>query len=208
MSIRVMSRVWKLEDDLTSTEKLVLLKFADCCHPDGRNAFPKQKRIAAECRLTGRTVRDTIKSLLAKGYLSLQAERTHKLPATYQVVFPREERASALRADRISALGAVAGEPEGNVDPVEGNVDPLRGEIASAAYKEVPVSYPSINRTDLPPQNSRRSVPSETENQNPETESEDKHQHHCCSECSWQGVTAFEATRHYRATRHQIRVSA
>lgn len=67
MSIRVMSMVWN--KNLTSTEKLVLLYYADRASDDGSSIFPSVKTVAINTGLCERTIQATTNKLIRKGYL-------------------------------------------------------------------------------------------------------------------------------------------
>ncbi len=68
MSIRVMSLVWNTE--LSSTEKLVLLYYADRAADDGSKIFPGVKTVARNTGLSERTVQYTTKKMIKNGYLT------------------------------------------------------------------------------------------------------------------------------------------
>jgi len=70
MSIRVMSMVWTTK--LPSTEKLVLLYYADRAADDGSSIFPAVKTVARSTGLCERTVQQTTKKLIKSGYLILE----------------------------------------------------------------------------------------------------------------------------------------
>jgi hypothetical protein len=61
MSIKLMSAVWE-RDDLTSTQKLVLLALADWANDEGL-CWPSIDRVALKASLTSRGVQKTIRSL-------------------------------------------------------------------------------------------------------------------------------------------------
>jgi hypothetical protein len=61
MSIKLMSAVWE-RDDLTSTQKLVLLALADWANDEGL-CWPSIDRVAVKASLTSRGVQKTIRSL-------------------------------------------------------------------------------------------------------------------------------------------------
>jgi hypothetical protein len=68
MSLKAM--VWAWEQDVTSTECLVLLALADHANDEGR-CWPGQKGLGAKCKVSRETVNRAIKSLEAKGKLTL-----------------------------------------------------------------------------------------------------------------------------------------
>ena len=61
MSIKLMSAVWE-RDDLTSTQKLVLLALADWANDEGL-CWPSVDRVALKASLTSRGVQKTIRAL-------------------------------------------------------------------------------------------------------------------------------------------------
>ena len=61
MSIKLMSAVWE-RDDLTSTQKLVLLALADWANDEGL-CWPSIDRVAVKASLTSRGVQKTIRAL-------------------------------------------------------------------------------------------------------------------------------------------------
>jgi len=64
--------IWAWEvDGLTSTTKLVLLSLAQHANEDGAHAFPSVATIAAECRLSERSVQGALKALEAEGYITV-----------------------------------------------------------------------------------------------------------------------------------------
>ncbi len=67
MSIRIMSMVWNTK--LSSTEKLVLLYYADRAADDGSKIFPGVKTVARNTGLSERTVQYTTKKMIKDGYL-------------------------------------------------------------------------------------------------------------------------------------------
>jgi len=85
MSVHISSPVWRLR--LPATEKLILLKLADCADDDGTNAFPSVGRVAEECGIHPRTVQKILRHLKATGLISIQAEHdgSRHFPTTYQI---------------------------------------------------------------------------------------------------------------------------
>ena len=61
MSIKVMSLVW--DTDFSATEKLVLLKLADCGNDEGESIYPSVLLIAQQTGLSERSIRYTLKQL-------------------------------------------------------------------------------------------------------------------------------------------------
>ena len=69
MSIHVTSLIWKAS--FPATQKLVLLKMADCANDDGTYIYPAVDRIAQECGLSVRTIQYTLRNLTTQGDISL-----------------------------------------------------------------------------------------------------------------------------------------
>jgi hypothetical protein len=67
MSIKIMTAVWDRED-LSSTQKLVLLALADWANDDGL-CWPSINRLAIKASLTSRAVQKTIRSLEDAGFI-------------------------------------------------------------------------------------------------------------------------------------------
>lgn len=68
MSVKVMGQVWDIQD-LTSSEKLVLLAYADHAHHDGTGIWPAVMTVARKASLSERTVQRVTRELEEKGYL-------------------------------------------------------------------------------------------------------------------------------------------
>jgi hypothetical protein len=73
MSVKIMSLVWDTKRYFTSSQKLVLLKLADCAADDGSHAYPSHSTIAEECSLSKRGVINVLEALYDSGILSKQA---------------------------------------------------------------------------------------------------------------------------------------
>lgn len=67
MSIALMTEAWKLQD-LSSTQKLVLLSLADNANDQGE-CYPSMAQVSRRTCLSERAVRDAIRSLEAMGYV-------------------------------------------------------------------------------------------------------------------------------------------
>lgn len=94
MSLLVTAMVWRAR--LPSTQKLVALRLADFAWDDGGRIFPGNARVARECGLTVRAVRDALRALESAGLLVLMAQER---PGQHM---PREYRFS------LDALAALA----------------------------------------------------------------------------------------------------
>ena len=68
MSVRVQSAVWE-HSRATGNALLVLLKIADNCDDDGRNAWPSLPNLARYCRCSVSTVQRSIRELESLGEL-------------------------------------------------------------------------------------------------------------------------------------------
>jgi len=67
MSVKVMGRVW--DSDLRSTEKFVLLAYADHASHDGTNIFPAIESMVEKTGFSERTVQSATRELEGKGWL-------------------------------------------------------------------------------------------------------------------------------------------
>ncbi len=85
-----MQRVWWTYG-LSSTDKLVLLKYADSANADGTDARPSQKRSAAETGLCPRAIQKSLRRLVDEGFLIKVAKASPKrgLAAVYRVDLER-----------------------------------------------------------------------------------------------------------------------
>lgn len=70
MSVRVMSLVFENED-LSSTEKLIMLALADHANDEGKSIYPSQNRVSRKTGLVRQTVNLHIRGLINKGYLNM-----------------------------------------------------------------------------------------------------------------------------------------
>jgi DNA-binding transcriptional MocR family regulator len=70
MSVRVQSAVWE-NSRATGNAFVVLLKIADNCDDDGRNAWPSVATLARYCRCSESTVQRALRELEALGELEI-----------------------------------------------------------------------------------------------------------------------------------------
>lgn len=145
-----MQLVWSA--NLPSTQTLVAVRLADFADDDGGRVFPSNARVARECGLSDRSVRDTMRTLESIGVLVLVAmERPGQhLPREYRIdldvlaglKMPDPEsgkkilevvEGTTFRAELASGGNDV---PGGSTFPLEtlsrGNVVPDQGEPRSA----------------------------------------------------------------------------
>ena len=122
-----MAAVWKLEG-LSATEKLVLLKLADCCDDQGLNAFPNQNTIAQQCGMTDRTVREVVPKLEQRGLIHVQSRRGPR-PTMYHVLPNRPEAGSALNTPRPEQGSAQTKRQAGNLRQIDRKSTAARPEI-------------------------------------------------------------------------------
>lgn len=90
MSIFLMNRVrddYSLNDKLTSSEKVVLSRYADYARDDGTSTYPSFNRISRETALSKRQVIRIVKSLVKKGYLIKvkEADRINHRATEYRI---------------------------------------------------------------------------------------------------------------------------
>lgn len=126
MSNYHLNRAWCVED-LSGTEKLVLVRLADRADRDGL-CYPGQTSVAKECCLTPRTVRDALHSLVSKGHLEIAVPPTFSSPATYRVT-PRPPEGDS--GGESSSTGETGSVPSGKAlrSPPEAGSGPLRKEL-------------------------------------------------------------------------------
>lgn len=87
MSIHVMRAVWESPREIDGLTKYVLLRLADFASDDGGSVFPSLGRVAEDCRIGERTVRNAFRALEAAGILVMTAAEDaarHK-PRTYRI---------------------------------------------------------------------------------------------------------------------------
>ena len=100
MSVHVSSWAWKQK---AGKAKLVLLKLADNANDEGL-AWPTQKRLATECELGERTIREHIEALRALGLIEVvRAEDQRGRPAQYRFLISGE---NGLKPRRLAAKSA------------------------------------------------------------------------------------------------------
>ena len=68
MSVRIMSAVFE-NQELTSTEKLIMLALADHANDEGKSIYPSQDTLARKTSLARPTINKHIQALVDKGYL-------------------------------------------------------------------------------------------------------------------------------------------
>lgn len=121
MSLRVMGMVWRAK--LTSgTVKLVAARLADFADDEGGRVFPSNARVARDCAISDRAVRDAMRALEAIDVLILVAAER---PGQH---LPREYR---FNLDALAALAEAA-------DPAEmAGGTSFRAEVRSGR-KDVP----------------------------------------------------------------------
>lgn len=71
MSLAAMNHYWTREDDLSTTEAMVLLALADNAN-DAGFAFPSVSTLSAKCRMTDRGVQGVVERLVEKGELVVE----------------------------------------------------------------------------------------------------------------------------------------
>lgn len=114
MSYRLIDMAWKARD-IPATAKFVLMRLCGFADDDGGSIFPSLRRVADDCGLSERAVRDQFRHLETVGLLMLVEEgdpRTHR-PRTYRV--------------DISRLEAMGSNPGASVAPGPGTICPSLG---------------------------------------------------------------------------------
>jgi hypothetical protein len=106
MSNRLLNKAWTATN-LSPAEKLLLVRLADRADNDGR-CWPSQHSLATDCGLTDRSVRDGVRSLAAKGHITIAESvgRTDKGVArfAYEVHPLTPENASAVTEENNSPV--------------------------------------------------------------------------------------------------------
>jgi hypothetical protein len=142
MTWRQLPAIWQLKD-LLPTDKLVLLALAQHGDTAGRNAYPAQSTLAGYCNVTARTVRRSLRNLIAKGIItpsgkgrigtirytinleiSTATPKRTRTPASGPLGHPRPNEAdtSVLQSNRIQLKNPVNTERERMIDKFSGNV--------------------------------------------------------------------------------------
>lgn len=134
MSLKVSQLVWRAR--LPSTQKLVAARLADFADDDGCRVYPSNARVARECGLSDRAVREACRALEACGVLVLvAAERPGQhMPREYRFDLESLGRMEKDRGDTPNGRGNHV--PPGTTfrpEPASArNVTPDQGEPRSA----------------------------------------------------------------------------
>ena len=107
MSAYLFGPVWGITT-LSVTEKVVLLRLADCANENGENAWPSVARMAAECSVSARAVQYALKSLTAAGHLEVQEPPGDHRPTTYRVIVERRSVMPAFHPTGMQEGGCLA----------------------------------------------------------------------------------------------------
>ena len=91
VSVTQMAQVWQL--DLPSTEKLVLLKLADCADDAGANTYPSVQTLGSCCGLSRRAVQYVLRKLEDAGLIEVQKRAVFDHSTVYRV---RAERGAKI----------------------------------------------------------------------------------------------------------------
>ena len=135
MSLRVMTWAWSVQ--LPPTPKLVLMALADEADDTGF-CFPSQRRLAAKCSITDRTVRRMLVELETKGYVSLE----HRRRADGSRTSNGYRLKCADPADKLS--GGAATDVRGRRTAVSSGPD--KGVLLPGTY---PLSNPTPRQSDV-----------------------------------------------------------
>lgn len=99
LSVRVQSAVWE-HSRATGNAFVVLLKIADNCDDDGRNAWPSVATLARYCRCAESTVQRALRELEALGELEVAQQMggpragSRYAPNRYRVLLDMETQSS------------------------------------------------------------------------------------------------------------------
>lgn len=120
MSVEATTAAWARRD-VTSTEKLVLVRIADHAGPDGSDAWPSVARLVRDTGLSERAVQGAIKSLESKGALTRQIgtgpHGTNRYKVSLKPVVPPQQVPPASPAPPQDVHPTPAGRaPQGGQD--------------------------------------------------------------------------------------------
>lgn len=121
MSIQVMKKVWEL--DISSTEKLVLLNYADRAGDDGTHIWPSKQTVAKNCSLTERTVFKLTKKLVQEGYL-VKVGKTR-----YQTILYRINLLMLNDSDMKEKQDDQKGQSDMNFDAITSDQDSVKPSL-------------------------------------------------------------------------------
>ena len=81
MSVKVMAWVW--DQDLPTSQKMLLLAIADHSDDDGDNAWPSKARLARKVGLSENRIRQMLRELEAAGWITTERQQggTHRTPS-------------------------------------------------------------------------------------------------------------------------------
>ena len=94
VSVKQMALVWDL--DLPSTEKLVLLKLADCADDAGANAYPGVQTLGDCCGLSRRAVQYVLRKLEEAGLIEVQKRAVFDHSTVYRIHTERGAKIAPL----------------------------------------------------------------------------------------------------------------
>ena len=103
-----MTWAWHMEDDLTSTMKIVLMSLAFHTNPNDGRCFPSIGLIQTETRLSDRAVQIALRALDEKGYISIQTGTGRGNPSHYRLNM--DLKIIARKGERASSIGPEKGE--------------------------------------------------------------------------------------------------
>ncbi len=115
MSIRLMSLVWQDHTGtLTGIEKAVLLRMADFAADNGTQIFPTIKRIAADIGFSETAVKDAIKNLVKKKYISktIRTSKAVHISNLYRINTTTLNNATVDKPVKKSGISKGGGSPD------------------------------------------------------------------------------------------------
>lgn len=106
MSWRAAAKVKALTENLTRSEKLLLLILADYYNEETRRCDPSVARLARECLMSERTVQRTTKSLAAKGFIEIRDRHAQRRTNQYDLLCLEQVPACHQTAEDTGSSGA------------------------------------------------------------------------------------------------------
>ncbi|MGO9912443.1 MAG: helix-turn-helix domain-containing protein [Acidimicrobiales bacterium] len=109
MSVKVQSKVWE-HSQATGNALMILIKIADCCDDQGRNAWPSVPTFARYCRCSDATVQRAIRELEALGELEVTRKGGGPRPGSgyapnlYRVVLERLQFATSQLSTEVAPV--------------------------------------------------------------------------------------------------------
>jgi DNA-binding MarR family transcriptional regulator len=104
MSVRLMARVFELPASVSPTQRIVLLKLADCANDEGCNAYPSVATLSRAAGVGERAVQKTLRQLERCGYIRPEKRAHRYRSTTYRLTLPEKWLAELLANRAIAEL--------------------------------------------------------------------------------------------------------